>query len=243
MILKMENYSYPTSDEWLEYSMTFPVMGRFGFSFVKEFTLLLEGEKSSKEVHQIQNLYHWDSVLSTKVWNLRQSYVNTIVNFKRGIAKKDQDFKNELKVIHLRQFEFYFETTLYYLISARDVILQIVNLAFIEKCFHESKVKLDSGFIEKIGNLEAKNIVNSSTTHLKEINDLRNSMAHRFPKTANDFRSEISEDGRRYSSYRRKAIDYDKRIEKLDTGLEYLYQLFSGIESELRKKFVLEYSK
>lgn len=240
MILKMENYKYPTRDEWLEYSMTFPAMGRFGFSFIKDITLLLEREKSIREVHQIQNLYHWDSVLSTKIWNLRQSYVNTVVNFTRGIALTDQDFKDELKVIHLNQFEFYFETTFYFLISARDVILQIVNLAFIEKSYHESKVKLESGFIAKIGNLEVKNIVISSIHHLKEINDLRNSMAHRFPKTANDFRSEISEDGGKYSSYQRKAIDYDKRIEKLKAGLEHLYQFFSEIKSELSKQFSLE---
>ncbi|WP_439490217.1 Cthe_2314 family HEPN domain-containing protein [Algoriphagus sp.] len=234
----MENYSYPTRDEWLEYSMTFPFMGRYGFSFVNEFNLLLEGEKSSKEVHQIQNLYHWDSILSTKVWNLRQSYINALVNFKRGIAKTDQDFENELKIIHLRQFEFYFETTVYYLVSTRDVIYQIVNLAFIEVYLPENEVTLIR-ILKKIQDVHLRGILVRSSTNLKDINDLRNSMAHRFPKTANDFRSEISEDGRIYSSYKRKAIDYDKRIEKLKNGLEHLYQFYSEIKVELSKKFVI----
>jgi len=240
MILKMENYLYPTREEWLEVSRTFPEMGGFGFSYVKDITLLWEGEKSTKEVHQIQNLYHWDSVLRTKIWNLRQSYVNTLVNFNRGIAQTEQDFKDELKVINLRQFDFYFETTLYYVISARDVIFQIINLAFIKKSCPEFKVKPDSRFIAKIGNVEVKNIVTSAINYLKEINDLRNSLAHKFPKTANDFRSSISDDGKRYSSVKRKAIDYDRRVEILNTGIKNLHQFYIEIRGEIYRNFPLD---
>lgn len=239
MILKMENYKYPTREEWLEVSRTFPEMGTFGFSNVKEIGLLLEGEKTAKEVFQLQNLYHWDSVLSTKVWNLRQSYVITLVNFNRGIAQTDQDFKSELKVINLRQFEFYFETTMYYLISARDIIYQIVNLAFIQIRLQEREVTLNK-ILKNIQDVHLGDLIKSSSIILKDVNELRNSMAHRFPKTANDFRSEISEDGRRYSSFKRKAIDYDKRIENLTTGIEHLHLFYSEIKVELSKQFSLE---
>ncbi|TXE03073.1 Cthe_2314 family HEPN domain-containing protein [Algoriphagus aquimarinus] len=235
----MENYKYPTREEWLEVSRTFPEMGTFGFSNVKEIGLLLEGEKTAKEVFQLQNLYHWDSVLSTKVWNLRQSYVITLVNFNRGIAQTDQDFKSELKVINLRQFEFYFETTMYYLISARDIIYQIVNLAFIQIRLQEREVTLNK-ILKNIQDVHLGDLIKSSSIILKDVNELRNSMAHRFPKTANDFRSEISEDGRRYSSFKRKAIDYDKRIENLTTGIEHLHLFYSEIKVELSKQFSLE---
>ncbi|WP_057938835.1 Cthe_2314 family HEPN domain-containing protein [Algoriphagus resistens] len=236
----MENYKYPTNEEWLKVSRTFPEMGGFGFSFIKDITLLLGGEKSIKEVHQIQNLYHWDLVLNTKIWNLRQSYVNTLVNFNRGIAQTDQEFKSEEKVIHLNQFEFYFETTMYYLISARDVILQIINLAFIEKFSSEFDVRWGTSVISKIEDLKIKDILITASNNLKEINDLRNSMAHRFPKTTNDFRSSISEDGKRYGSFKRKAIDYDKRVDKLKTGIENLYSFYTELKLELGKKFPLE---
>jgi len=70
----------------------------------------LFGRKESlKDVHLKVNLHEWDAYLNKKTWSLRQSYVNAIVNFQRGIAIENEDFNDELKVIQLFSYEFYIE--------------------------------------------------------------------------------------------------------------------------------------
>lgn len=240
MILKMENYKYPTREEWLEISRTFPEMGRFGFSNIKEFTLLLKREKSPREVHQLQNLYHWDTLINNKIWNFRLSYVNTLVNYNRGVPFLDDEFNDEVKVINLSQFEFFFETALYYLISVKDLVLQIINLAFIEKPLKEYEVKWNQKMKGELIDLEIRDIVTRAYTNLKEINDLRNSMAHKFALTSKDYRSSISSDDRTYGSTIKNEISYIERVEKLNSGLESLHLFYIEIRNKLCEKFSLE---
>lgn len=238
MILKMQNYKYPTRKEWLDISSTFPEMGRFGFSFVKETTVLLGKEKSTREVHQLQNLYHWDFILSKKVWNLRQSYVNAIVNYERGIPQTEEEFKMETRVINLYQFDFYYETSLYYLISVRDIILQIVNIGFdigIPEWKVSVKVFKDQAPVGRL-----REILERAFSGLNEVGDLRNSMAHRYSKTSNDHRSRISENGRKYGHFRREAISHSERISMLNLGIEALHQFYNEVRDELKGKFPLE---
>lgn len=142
-------------------------------------------------------------------------------------------------VINLKQFEFYFETTLYYLISTREIIYQIVNLALVEGNLLENEVSLGK-ILAKVQTEPLKDLLRRSSIGLKEVNELRNSLAHRFSKTGNDFRSSISEDGKKYNSFKRMAIDYVRRVEILNTGIKNLHQFYKEMGSEIYKKFPLD---
>src|SRR5690606_18719412 len=122
-------YKYPSPDEWLEVSKLFPKINEFGFEDISPI-LIWERKKTMKEVHLLQNLSQWDRLLNKKIWNLRQSFVNAIVNYRRGIDISAGNYKNKQTVIQHLQYELYSEMTFYYLISTRDIILQIVNFAF-----------------------------------------------------------------------------------------------------------------
>ncbi len=238
MILRMENYKYPSRAEWLEISITFPEIGKFGFQRISEISMLSAREKSIKEVYQLQNLFHWDSYLNRKAWNLRQCYVNTIANYNRGVAIEKDDFSDEVKVINLYQFDFYYETTLYYLIAVRDTILQIVNLAFVEAPWKEHQVTLK--VMSKIQDSDLKEIINLAASNLKDVADLRNSMAHKFSKTNSDYRSTVSDDGKIYSSSKRKAMSYEKKVEILMDALDSLHSFHHSIREKLSGKYLLE---
>lgn len=241
MILKMENYRYPSKDEWLTVSKKFPKITRFGFPYVKEMMLLLTRKETPKGVYIKKNLYEWDAYLSKKIWNLRQSYVNMVVNFNRGLAVGEEDFEDELKVIQLFNFEFYAETSFYYLIAARDTIYQIINLAF-DLDIKEHRVKGDEILLKlnTKGHSEIHSYVNKAYTGLKEANDIRNSLAHKFSKLSSDRRGTISEDGRSYGASAGHFIDYPRQVEILDRSLEYLRDFFFSIRDSVMQIYQLE---
>ncbi|WP_262250294.1 Cthe_2314 family HEPN domain-containing protein [Parapedobacter soli] len=241
MILKMENYRYPSKDEWLTVSNKFPTITRFGFPYVKEMTLLLTRKETIKGVYIKNNLYEWDAYLSKKIWNLRQSYVNMVVNFNRGLAIGEEDFGDEFKVIQLFNFEFYAETSFYYLIAARDTIYQIINLAF-DLDIKEHRVNGDEILLklDANGHSEIHNYVNRAYTDLKEANDIRNSLAHKFSKLSSDRRGVISDDGRSYGASAGHFIEYPRQVEILDRSLEHLRDFFFSIRDSMMQIHQLE---
>lgn len=101
MILRMSSYSYPTKEEWSKFAEEASIDNNFGFPWVSELRLLMNREKTIAEVNQIQNLHQWDCLLNKKTWNLRQSFINAMVNYHRGIALTSEDYKSENKIINL----------------------------------------------------------------------------------------------------------------------------------------------
>lgn len=241
MKLRMENYHYPTKEEWISISKRFPKIGRFGFPHVNDLELLLTRKEPKERVRLKQNLFEWDSYLSKKTWNLRQSYVNSVVNLQRGIAIDNDDFEDEIKVIQLFNFEFYTETTFYYVISVRDIICQVINLAFgfglnehwlkMEKLMKKAELNKSTGIYQ---------ILDDAYSGLKEANDIRNSLAHKFSKLNSDNRSSVSDDGRTYGAGSGYFIGYPKQIEILDNSLDCLETFFLSSKTEISQAYDLE---
>lgn len=237
MILKMDDYSYPSKEEWNKFSKDFPDIIKFGFPHIKEHVLIWDGHKSIKEVKVLQNLEHWDNLLNKKIWNLRQSYVNALVNYHRGIALEDDDFRSETKIINLFQYEMYCEMSFYYLISTRDILLQIINLAF-DLELPEKSVGLNS--ISK--KLETNDVFGLSDliTHmqydLERANSIRNSMTHCFSKLEPDRRSTISSDGNTYYAGTGNVLKYNEQIDIMKNSLTGIRTFFDAIRSRLLLK-------
>lgn len=238
MILKMENYQYPSREEWLEVSKTLPKMNRFGFPFINEIVEIIDLKKNYNEVKRLQHLYEWDGVLNKKTWNLRHAYVNAIVNYNRGIAIHKDDFEDQSKLIHLFQFEFYCETSFYYIISIRDIVLQIINIADGDK-LPEDDVKVNT-LKTQLQNERLKHILDSIPPDLKIASNIRNSMTHRFSMFSDDNRSTVSEDGRTYESGPNNQVNYDNQVKILKDSVNSLYTFFRQIREELIKEFSLE---
>jgi hypothetical protein len=181
--------------------------------------------------------------LNKKIWNLRHSYVNAISYYNRGIALTDDDHKDELKVIHLFQYEFYSEMTFYYLISTRDIIFQIINLAFDLGLSEDSKKAVKGkpavsmrSIIDKV---EANNpfqlydIMSKMREDLTKANDVRNSMTHSFSKLDSDRRSIISNDDSTYSAGTGKRISYEEQVDIMLKSMQAIKMFFDSIKVKL----------
>jgi hypothetical protein len=252
MKLKMSNYTYPTKEEWSQFSNEVELENNFGFPWVPELKLLLNREKTIAEVNQIQNLHEWDCLLNKKSWNLRQSFINSMVNFHRGIALSPEDYKIEHKIINLLQYEFYAEMTFYYLISTRDLILQIINLAWELSLAESNKTKLHKrDLLVTLDNVKTKlqrrgfsdvhKIVVDMEIGMKESNDIRNSMTHSFSILDADRRSSISDDGSTYGAGTGHQISFEEQVRIMRKSLKAISIFMYSIRLELVKKgFVLE---
>lgn len=244
MILEMKNYKYPSKEEWEEVSNLFPILNGFGFKEI-HFSAIWNREKSLEEAHISKNLQQWDKLLNKKLWNLQQAFTNAKVNYKRGIAISKDEFKDQMKVIQLLQFELYCEMSFYYLISTREVILQIINFAFELGIPEKGRYAVSIGTVKKklkeSNNFCLFGIVQKVSEDLSEANEIRNSMAHSFSKLDPDDRSTLSEDGSRYAAGTRYFIKHDKQVEILNESLESLSVFFHAVRDKLVEKgYVLD---
>lgn len=247
MILRMSNYSYPTKEEWSKFADEASIDNNFGFSRVSELELLLNGERTITEINQIQNLHEWDNLLNKKIWNLRQSFINAMVNFHRGVALTTEDYKNENKIINLLQYELYAEMTFYYLISTRDLILQIINLAWELSLAESNETKLKkehlvvtlknvkSGLLRS-GFLNVHKIFEDMESGMKDANSIRNSATHYYSELTPDRRSTISEDGRTYSAGTGENKSVEKQISIMRNSFKAMCTFIGAIRLELIQK-------
>lgn len=251
MMLKMSSYSYPTKEEWGKFLDETPVVSSFGFPWVSELELLMNRKKTIAEVNQIQNLHEWDCLLNKKTWNLRQSFINAMVNFDRGVALTSCDYKSESKIINLLQYELYSEMTFYYLISTRDLILQIINLAW-GLCLAENNDKSSrENPLVTMNNLKKRlkeydyyniySIVIDMETEMKEAHMIRNSMVHSFSMLDSDRRSSVSDDGSTYSAGTGHTVSFEEQVRIMRKSLNAISNFMQSLRLELiNKGFHLE---
>lgn len=246
MILKMSSYVYPTKEEWGKFGNEASVLSNFGFPLVSALELLMKGEKTISEVNLIQNLHEWDCLLNKKTWNLRESFMNALVNFYRGIPLISEDYKDENKMINLLQYELYSEMTFYYLISIRDLVLQIINLAW-ELQLAESTDKLIEGRklvtvnnikkrLEEYDYQNIRTIVVEMEADMEEAKAIRNSMAHSFSMLDSDHRSIISSDGSTYWAGTGRMISFEEQVRIMRKSLEVMSIFIKTLRLELINK-------
>lgn len=90
------------------------------------------------------------------------------------------------------------------------------------------------------GHAEIHSYVNEAYNGLKEANDIRNSLAHKFSKLSSDRRGTISDDGRSYGASAGHFIDYPSQVEILDRSLKYLRDFFFSIRGSMMQIHQLE---
>lgn len=233
---------YPTKEEWGKIADEMPNVSLFGFPWVPELELLMSKEKTIAEVNKMQNLHEWDYLLNMKIWNLRQSFINAMVNFDRGIALTQQDYKTEKKIINLLQYKLYSEMTFYYLISTRDLILQIINLVLDlslsennKESSREYPLLTRSNLINRLkgsGYLQVYNIVKEM--EMEEANTIRNSMAHSFSMLDPNRRSTISDDGRKYSGEIGRRVSFENQVKIMYKSLNAISVFIESLRIELK---------
>lgn len=247
MILRMSSYSYPTKEEWSRFADEASIDNNLGFPWVSELKLLMNREKTITEVNQIQNLHEWDCLLNKKTWNLRQSFINAMVNFHRGVALTPEDYKSENKMINLLQYELYSEMTFYYLISTRDLILQIINLAWDLGLAENNKTKLHKKDpvvnlenikrgLEADSHMNVHKIVYDMDLEMNDANTIRNSMTHSFSMLDADGRSSISEDRMTYGAGTGHKTSFDDQVRILRKSLKAITIFMQSIRLELINK-------
>lgn len=159
------------------------------------------------------------------------------INYNRGIDINTDDDQKQVQIIQRLQYEFYSEMTFYYLISTRDVILQIVNFAFELGIPEKGRYAVSIGTVErkleKSDDFDLLGIVQRVSDDLSEATEIRNSMAHSFSKLDPDGRSTLSEDGKNYGSSTRYFIKHDRQVEILNESLKSLSAFFYSVKEKL----------
>jgi len=127
------------------------------------------------------------------------------------------------------------------LLGSRTFFVSEFTLAF-DLDIKENQVKGDKILLKlkTNGHAEIHSYVNEAYNGLKEANDIRNSLAHKFSKLSSDRRGTISDDGRSYGASAGHFIDYPSQVEILDRSLEYLRDFFFSIRGSMMQIHQLE---
>lgn len=174
-----------------------------------------------------------------------------MVNFDRGIASTSLDYKTESKMINLLQYELYSEMTFYYLISTRDLILQIINLAWGLRLAENNDKSNRGNPLVTMNNLKKRlkeynyqniySIVIDMEAEMKEANRIRNSMVHFFSMLDSDHRSSVSDDGSTYSAGTGRMVSFEEQVRIMRKSLNAMSNFMQSLRLELiNKGFHLE---
>ncbi len=190
IILRADDFKYPSLEEKRIASKFFPKFSNFGFENDIEIISILERNKTISETNRANNLYWWDFCLQNKLAKLNNSYINTITNYNRCIPEKTSEYE-KINYINRIQFDFYAETFYYFLFSARDIILQILNIYYnigLEEYKVNSKM-----IMSKISESKIVTLIERFSNDLETASDIRNGFTHRFPINQPDYRTKLSD--------------------------------------------------
>jgi len=185
VIYKASDFTYPTKEELEFASKLIPNLHTFEYEYISDIEALTCSDSELKLIFKKNHLFCWNLYLRNKIGKFQFAYTNSITYYKRGIPSKDDNQDSKL-YINLIQFYFYSETFYYFLISVRDIILQIINVYF-DLGFEEDKVSQDK-IITRLGDQPVAIILRKYKTQLKNYSDIRHSLTHRFSVNEPDYR-------------------------------------------------------
>ncbi len=237
IIVKAEDFRYPTKEEIEAAGEKYPELGNLGFEEKNDIEMILEKGNSFYKTNKEVNLFWWDVSLLNKLGKLNRSYINTSVNYERYLHSIENGLKNEY--IHIIQFNFYAETAYYFLISARDIIYQIVNIYFDLK-MQEYDVNTKR-ILQTLNNKKVKKLIVNLENDLKVASNIRNSFTHRFPKNQKDYRMIYikNDNSEELSIGSGRELKPEEIIKNIDNSL----QVFSCFINELRILMNVEQSQ
>lgn len=185
VILRADDYKYPTLGERLEAHANYPTLTNFGFEKNNLIGAVLKGEISMQKAKKKGDLYYWDNCLLYKFGKLHTAYINLYTHYHRWVIGKKQETPQG-NYINKHQFDFYTESFYYFLFSAREMILHILNV-FFELQIDEGQVSI-AKIKKKITDSFVGNMLAKLTTEFSAASKIRNSFTHRFPPNRKDFR-------------------------------------------------------
>lgn len=192
MILKQEDFRYPTKDEISKFSKEFPRIEPFQFKRNSIIQLWIEYNLDNEQLLRIDNLSNWDICLHNRFGKLTQTFEYLFIHFNRGISE-NYNSESPQVIADTFLFEYYVEIFYYFYFSSLDVIAQIINLYF--RLIIDEK-KIDFGKIINC-NIPIKPLLVKFNNHSEIINARNNRKAftHRYTPTMNDRRASYVETG------------------------------------------------
>ena len=233
IILKSEDYRFPSRVERDIASKDFPRLKNFRFPYKSGLNSLLGDKLPAKEAARRENLYWWDMCLQNRFGFLYESYINLVTNYNR----KFQDNLNKCsgdEYINKILFDYFTEVFYYYLFSATDIIGQILNLYYsIGKEEYDSFTRTD--FLLIIDRYDG-GLFSHFIDEIKEAKTIRNSFTHRFSPNQPDYRSKYKiENGKEtFSAGGGHFIGSAEIIENAKESLNKMFGLLQGLHLILK---------
>lgn len=192
VVIKRSDFRHPTKEEIRAIKHLIPKLNLFSFKEVDEISEILDKKKSLEDVHYLNNLYWWNFSLLNRRGILVHAYEEVLVHYKRGVQ---DDFKkhNNIDIVNRIQFNFFCETYLYLFSSFKDSLGQLLNIYF-KLGVDEDKLHFNLPFVKKITDTKIELLLGDFLNATKELNKIRNSFAHRYPMTYNDYRTSLKFD-------------------------------------------------
>jgi len=190
IVIKAEDFQYPTSIELKHVKSEMPPTIGFTFPRVNEIVEILNDLDNMENVARKSNLHWWNHCLINRLGSLRRAYSNSIVHFNRGVPD-DLSVYTDRNFINRTQFSYYGETYFYFFISVEDTIAHLVNIYFSIK-IPEHKVAMNDALVTKIPDQIVKGLCKQLVLDTRLTKEFRNTMAHRFLLTQPDYRPSIN---------------------------------------------------
>ncbi len=233
IIIKADDYKYPSLDERKEVIKNYPTLTSFGFKYKSGLESLINDELSFDDALKKENLYWWDNCLLNRFGTLKETYIFMLTSYKRGF---NDDYSNcsHLEIVNRLQFDYFAEIFYYYFFSSRDIIAQIIRLYY-KINIKENKLHFNEDFIRKINEVKVKDSSMAFLKATKVASEFRNGFAHRFTPTISDYRINITEEeGKRYLNFGIGNFTKSKKIvENIDYSLTSLITLIDELKQHL----------
>lgn len=223
MIIKQEDFKYPTKEEVEEIKNDTPRLPGFKFNHISALRLAIEHSLTNKDVLRIDNLFQWDTCLTNRFGKLNLTYQFILVHFKRGISQNYND-SSKYTVINSLLFEYYIEIFYYLYFSSLDILAHIINLYF--KLEIEERGVDFKKVVKKNTPIQA--LLKTINAELIKLNDYRNAFTHRFTPTMTDHRADIITlgDGREaLVGGASKQNDFEKMLNDSKQAMQHLSRL------------------
>jgi len=191
--IKRSDFRHPTREEIRAIKHLIPKFNLFNFQEINELSEILNNKKPFEDVHYLNNLYWWNFLLSNRRGVLVHAYEEVLVHYKRGVPDEFKKYNNQ-DFVNRIQFIFFCETYLYLYSSFKDSLGQLLNVYF-KLGVDEDKLHFNFSLVKKIPDSKIKKLLGDFLTATNEMNQIRNSLAHRYPMTSPDYRTSLKFEG------------------------------------------------
>ena len=220
ILFRGKDHIEPSFEERKKAATNFPSFSRLGFEKINDIENVFSRTMTLEEVKKKSDLYYWDMCLFNKLFYLKESYINLMVNYNRGVPSdlNNPNESTDINGVNHFLFSYYTETIYFFHFSIREYIYQILNVYFdlelteievtINNVFEKLSVKMKENNENKRKNKGNGIIINEIIKTNKTIkaikvilekynkaskktNNIRNEFTHTYPSSLPDLRASI----------------------------------------------------